>query len=43
MISAGVIITLAYIFKTKNVEMFGYLILGSVVVYGFVGRRWVEK
>ncbi len=42
-ISAAVIITLAFIFKTKNVQMFGYLILGSVVVYMLVGRKWVKE
>ena len=32
-----------FIFKTKNVQMFGYLILGSVIVYMVVGRKWVHK
>ena len=39
MISASVIVTLAFIFKTKNAPMFGYLILGSVLVYMIVGRK----
>jgi CDP-diacylglycerol--serine O-phosphatidyltransferase len=43
LISSAVIITLAFIFKTKSVEMFGYLILGSVVVYTLVGRKWVKE
>ena len=43
LISASVIITLAFIFKTKNVQMFGYLILGSVIVYMVVGRKWVNQ
>ena len=42
LISASVIITLSFIFKTKNVQMFGYLILGSVFVYMVVGRKWVH-
>ncbi|MFH2060173.1 MAG: CDP-alcohol phosphatidyltransferase family protein [Pseudomonadota bacterium] len=40
MISASIIVVLAYIFKTKNVQMFGYLILGSVLVYIITGRKW---
>ncbi|MCK5542916.1 MAG: CDP-alcohol phosphatidyltransferase family protein [Desulfobacterales bacterium] len=43
LISASIIITLSFIFKTKNVQMFGYLILGSVIVYTVVGRRWAHK
>ncbi len=42
-ISASVIITLAFILKTRNVEMFGYLILSSVLIYVVVGRKWVHK
>ncbi len=42
MISASIIVTLSFIFKTKNAQMFGYLILGSVVVYMVVGRKWVR-
>ncbi|MBT6339048.1 MAG: phosphatidylserine synthase [Desulfobacula sp.] len=41
-ISAAVIITLSFIFKTKNAPMFGYLILSSVIVYIVVGRKWVR-
>lgn len=40
--SATIIITLAYIFKTKNAEMFGYLILASVLCYIVAGRKWNE-
>ncbi len=43
LISASIIVALAFIFKTKNVEMFGYLILSSVFIYSVVGRKWVEK
>lgn len=38
-ISAAIIVTLSFIFKTKNVQMFGYLILGSVIVYIAVCRK----
>jgi CDP-diacylglycerol---serine O-phosphatidyltransferase len=43
LISASIIITLSFIFKTKNVQMFGYLILGSVFFYMVVGRKWVHQ
>lgn len=42
LISAAIIITLSYIFKTRNIQMFGYLILSSVIIYSIVGRRWVH-
>ncbi len=42
MICSSIIVTLSFIFKTKNVEMFGYLILGSVFVYMIAGRKWIE-
>jgi len=42
LISASIIITLSFIFKTKNVQMFGYLILSSVIVYMVVGRKWTH-
>ena len=42
LISASIIVTLSFIFKTKNVQMFGYLILGSVFVYMVVGRKWIK-
>ncbi|WP_300458150.1 CDP-alcohol phosphatidyltransferase family protein [Desulfobacula sp.] len=41
-ISAAIIITLSFIFKTKNVQMFGYLILGSVFAYMVIGRKWIH-
>jgi CDP-diacylglycerol--serine O-phosphatidyltransferase len=43
LISAAAVITLSFIFKTKNIQMFGYLILSSVIVYMVVGRKWVHK
>lgn len=38
--SAAIIVTLAFVFKTKNAEMFGYLILASVLFYIVAGRKW---
>ncbi len=43
LICASIIMTLSFIFKTKNVQMFGYLILGSVLVYMVVGRKWIPR
>lgn len=40
-ISSSIIVMLAYILKTKNIEMFGYLILGSVLLYMVTGRLWL--
>ncbi|MCK5836779.1 MAG: CDP-alcohol phosphatidyltransferase family protein [Desulfobacula sp.] len=42
LISAAIIVTLSYIFKTKDIHMFGYLILSSVLVYMVVGRKWIS-
>ncbi|MCP4673654.1 MAG: phosphatidylserine synthase [Desulfobacula sp.] len=42
MISASIIIILSFIFKTKNVEMFGYLILSSILLYMLAGRKWIR-
>ncbi len=41
LISAAIIIILSFLFKTKNVQMFGYLILCSVMVYMVAGRKWI--
>jgi len=43
LISASIIIILSYIFKTKNIQMFGYLILSSVFLYMVIGRKWVHR
>ncbi len=42
-ISSSIIVALAFVFKTRSVQMFGYLILGAVIVYLIVGRIWVHK
>ncbi|MCP3889552.1 MAG: phosphatidylserine synthase [Desulfobulbaceae bacterium] len=39
-ISSAIIVTIAFLFKTKNVQMFGLLILGSVILYMVAGRKW---
>lgn len=36
-ISAAIIVTISFILKTKSAQMFGYLILGSVLVYIITG------
>ena len=43
LISATIIVVLAYILKTKNAQIFGYLILVSVVFYLAAGRIWAQK
>ena len=43
LISASIVITLSFIFKTKNSQMFGYLILGSVLVYMVAGKKWIRQ
>jgi CDP-diacylglycerol--serine O-phosphatidyltransferase len=39
--NATIIVTLAFILKTKSVQMFGYLILSSVILYIVAGRKWI--
>ncbi|MDD9302767.1 MAG: CDP-alcohol phosphatidyltransferase family protein [Desulfobacter sp.] len=43
LISASIIVALAFIFKTQNVQMFGYLILGSILFYLVAGRIWAQR
>lgn len=43
MISAAVIVALAYLLKAKNAEMFGYMILGSAAMYLVAGRVWIRQ
>ncbi len=40
--SAAVIVTIAFILKTKSVQTFGYLILCSVFIYMIGGRKWLH-
>lgn len=42
-ICASIILTLTFIFKTKNSQMFGYLILGSVAFYMIISRKWIQE
>ena len=41
--SATIIVTLAFILKTKDAVMFGYLILGSVALYVVAGRMLIKS
>jgi CDP-diacylglycerol--serine O-phosphatidyltransferase len=43
LISATIIVTLALIIKTRDVELFGYLILSSVSLYIILGRKWIPR
>ncbi|MGI9536581.1 MAG: CDP-alcohol phosphatidyltransferase family protein, partial [Desulfocapsaceae bacterium] len=36
---AFMVVALSFVFRTKNVEMFGYVILCSVLLYMVVGRK----
>jgi CDP-diacylglycerol---serine O-phosphatidyltransferase len=40
--SAAVIVTIAFILKTKSVQMFGYLIFFSVLIYLVAGRKFLQ-
>lgn len=42
-ISAAITFTLAYILKTRDVHMFGYLILAVAAIYMAVGRRLIAR
>ncbi len=42
-INAGIIIITAFLIKTRSVKMFGVLILGSVLLYMIIGRKFVRK
>jgi len=42
-ICSAITVTIAFVLKTKNVQMFGYMILCSVFFYMIVGRTWVRK
>ncbi|WP_136806930.1 CDP-alcohol phosphatidyltransferase family protein [Desulfosediminicola flagellatus] len=40
LISSTIIVALVFVLKTKNVQMFGYLILSSVIIYMVIGHKW---
>jgi CDP-diacylglycerol--serine O-phosphatidyltransferase len=41
--SSVIIVIITFVLKTKNVQMFGYFILGSVLLYMVIGRKWSHK
>ena len=41
LVCAGIVVIISFVFKTKNIEMFGYLILASVLLYMVGGRKWL--
>ncbi len=43
MICAAISITIAFLLKTKNAQVFGYLVLVSAVAYVFIGRKLVNR
>ncbi len=43
LVSATIIVALAFVLKTKNVDMYGYVILCSVLMYMIAGRKWVPQ
>jgi CDP-diacylglycerol---serine O-phosphatidyltransferase len=42
-ISAGIIVVIAFVLKTRDVGLFGYFILSSVLLYLFIGRMFITK
>ncbi|MCF8088262.1 MAG: CDP-alcohol phosphatidyltransferase family protein [Desulfotignum sp.] len=42
-ISAAVIVIIAFVLKTRNEELFGGVILGSVLIYMVIGRVCIQK
>lgn len=43
LLSAMIIVTIAFILKTKSVHMFGYLILCSAFIYLIAGRKYLKQ
>ena len=41
-LSSSIIVCIAFILKTKSVQLFGCLILASVVAYMIAGRKWLK-
>ncbi len=41
--SATIIVIISLVLKTKNVQMFGYLILLSVLLYMITGKKWSNQ
>jgi len=42
MVCAVLVVTISFVLKTQNVQMFGYLILGSVSLYMVTGRNMIS-
>ena len=42
-LSAVTIMVFAFVLKTRNVELFGYLILFSLLLYLFIGKAFIPK
>jgi CDP-diacylglycerol--serine O-phosphatidyltransferase len=42
-ISAGIIVIIAFVLKTRNGELFGGVILGSVLTYMVIGRIYIQR
>ena len=42
LLSSSIIVCIAFILKTKSVQLFGCLILASVATYMIVGRKWLK-
>ncbi len=42
-LSAVTIMVIAFVLKTRNVELFGYLILFSLLLYLFIGKIFIPK
>ena len=42
LLSSSIIVCIAFILKTKSVQLFGCLILASVAAYMIVGRKWLK-
>lgn len=43
LVSATIIVIISFVLKTKNVQMFGYLILCSVLLYMITGKKWSNR
>ncbi len=43
LLSSTIIVTITFVLKTKNVQMFGYLVLCSVLLYMLAGRKWLRQ
>lgn len=43
MLSATIIIVMAFVLKTKSPNMYGYAILSSVIVYMIAARKWIPE